>query len=117
MTHSGGEMPPNPLDPQEALRRPPEECSTELAHPDRKPSEQDSAVTRAEAAERNHGRDDDHEGVPAKRIKLDAAENELSGGPRVTVSERQKGVAPIKAESVFRTGFVCHRGVLLIRLL
>ncbi len=88
--------PPNPLEPAIEL----EESSTsdlldKNIHPQQSPTAEDSAVTKAEKFER-HGIADGVEGSPLKRRKLDSENG--SQGP--TRSERQKGVAPIKKESV-----------------
>ena len=81
----------------------------ELPNPVSTSQVHDSAVSRAEKFERprmSNERQDD-ESPPSKRVKLESplsesikfeANGDLS--PKTTPSERQKGVAPIKAECV-----------------
>ena len=93
---SNGDPPPNPLEPAVGLM----ESSTphlldKTVHPQQIPMTEDSAVTKAEKFER-HGIADGVEESSSKRRKLDS-EN-VNRGP--IQSERQKGVAPIKKESV-----------------
>ena len=107
MSASPGEaeaMPPNPLDPENPLKPTPAEVGEELPHPAQPLYAEDSATTKAEKIER-HGlvngdrSDAGVEESPAKRIKLDIggdAGRVETQGP--LPSERQKGVAPIKAE-------------------
>ena len=86
---------PNPLEPTTALIPEPVRGNTEsLIHPQAEVAPEDSAVTKAEKFER-HAAIDDFEESSAKRVKLDI------GDDIATRRERQKGVAPIKAESVF----------------
>lgn len=66
------------------------------------PVEEDSAVTKAEKEAKKIGRygTTDDEDSPAKRIKLDpSATSHIEN--QSNQSERRKGIAPIKAESVF----------------
>ena len=94
--HNSGHPPPNPLEPADQLKT---SSNTDLldktVHPQQIPLTEDSAVTRAEKLER-HGIANDVEESPSKRRKLDSEIG--SQGP--TRSERQKGIAPIKKESV-----------------
>ena len=88
--------PPNPLEPAATLKEPSSSDSLDqTVHPQQTPTAEDSALTKAEKIER-HGILHNGEESPAKRRKVDA-EN-ASQGP--TQSERRKGVAPIKKESV-----------------
>ena len=64
-------------------------------HPQQIPMTEDSAVTRAEKFER-HGVADGVEESSSKRRKLDSE----NGNRGPIQSERRKGVAPIKKESV-----------------
>ncbi|KAA6414750.1 MAG: tRNA-dihydrouridine synthase 3 [Lasallia pustulata] len=107
MTGSSGEaeaMPPNPLDPQESLKPTPAAVGAEIPHPAQPLYAEDSATTKAEKGERHglmkcDGSDGSVEESPAKRIKLEAEGHEGRVGTHgPTPSERQKGVAPIKAE-------------------
>jgi len=81
-------METNPLDPSEALHRPPPSINTEEAHP-QPVFPEDSAVTKAEKLERyGPGTDaNDYAEPPTKRVRLDGDE-----------PVRIKGMAPIKAE-------------------
>lgn len=84
----------NPIDLNNVLRPEPETDVVErVVHPQTEQREEDSALTKAEKCER-HGGLDEFEDSPAKRVKLDMDSEES----RLTKSERQKGVAPIKAE-------------------
>lgn len=88
--------PPNPLEPAIQL----DDSSTsnllgKTVHPQQVPMTEDSAVTKAEKIER-HGSANGVEESPSKRRKV-VSENGNQGPTR---SERQKGVAPIKKESV-----------------
>ena len=88
--------PPNPLDPAAPLKEPSNSnLLDKTVHPQQSPTAEDSAVTRAEKIER-HGILRNGEESPAKRRKVDAENG--SQGP--IQSERRKGVAPIKKESV-----------------
>lgn len=96
MEDSNGNPPPNPLEPAFQLEQ---SSTSELVdkkvHPQQVPMAEDSAVSKAEKFER-HGIADGVEISQSKRRKLDSEDG--SQGP--TRSERQKGVAPIKVESV-----------------
>ena len=67
-------------------------------HPQQIPMTEDSAVTKAEKLER-HGVADGVEESSSKRRKVDSE----NGNRGPIQSERQKGVAPIKKESVAPT--------------
>lgn len=93
---SNGHPPPNPLEPAVDLV----ESSTphsldKTVHPQQVQMAEDSAVTKAEKFER-HGLADGVEESSSKRRKLDSE----NGNRGPIQSERQKGVAPIKKESV-----------------
>ncbi len=96
------EVPVNPLDSVSPLKAPPLEPGREEAHPPQAPYPEDSSVTKAEKFER-HGvatRELGAEGFeqsPAKRIKLDGDNGEVSTVSNADAPERQKGVAPIKS--------------------
>lgn len=68
----------------------------QLVQPQQAPLEEDSAATKAEKIERNFIEGNSEE-PPTKRVKLESNEQVLEAQ---TTTERQKGVAPIKAESV-----------------
>ena len=95
------QTPKNPLDSSEALNRAAEVSETivdSVPNPGTSLTEQDSALTKAEKVERPTSLkelNEDNESPPQKRVKLS---NEANSRP--TPSERQKGVAPIKAEYV-----------------
>lgn len=94
MKSSGGQSPRNPLEP--AIKLDSEsELLDKVVHPQQVPTNEDSAVTKAEKFER-HGIADGMEESPPKRRKLESE----NGMQNPTPSERQKGVAPIKEESV-----------------
>ena len=101
MDNLGGEKPPNPLEPAVTLVGPQESSLTSLdekrAHPQDVPMVGDSATTKAEKYER-HGIEDIVVESPSKKRRLENREEDGLLGP--TKSERQKGVAPIKPESV-----------------
>lgn len=89
----------NPIDPEIKLQPNPEIQPVEsVVHPQKIIEDEDSAVTKAEKFER-HAATEDIAEPPTKRARLDDDSIQLDRG--VTRSERQKGVAPIKAESVF----------------
>ena len=91
---------PNPLEPSTALI--PESvrgATASTVHPQKDVAAEDSAVTKAEKFER-HAVVDGYEESSTKRVKLDLGDDTGSNGQSITRSERQKGVAPIKAESV-----------------
>ena len=94
------ELPPNPLMSEVKLEAPGlAQPEVENTNPQKLPHELDSAVTKAEKFE-CHGFTDDNNESPSKRIKLNHVDcaDESSNG--LSKSERQKGIAPIKAESV-----------------
>ncbi len=94
MEQSGGNAPSNPLEPNSELEEPSATSAVNsTVHPQTDQITEDSAVTKAEKYER-HGIADSVEESPSKRRRLDPR---VEDGP--TKSERQKGVAPIKAES------------------
>ena len=103
MQYSNADAPPNPLEPAVKLKEPPNSgLIDQIVHPQQAPADEDSAVTRAEKFERHGIADaDDIEESPSKRRKL-VSENETQ---RPTQSERQKGVAPIRSESVSSISF------------
>lgn len=93
---------PNPLEPTTTLLPGSASAGMEQqVHPQKVVAPGDSAVTRAEKYER-HAEPEDFVESRSKRIKLDvdpeADADAVEQEP--TLSERQKGVAPIKAESV-----------------
>ena len=91
----------NPIDPDTTLKPilAPEPIERSV-HPQQNPEDEDSAVTKAEKFER-HAASGHFEEPPSKRVKLEPNSDTLEGDPGPTKSERQKGVAPIRAESVF----------------
>lgn len=90
----------NPIDPETRLKPNGASKSTEsLIHPQKTQEDEDSAVTKAEKFERHAAAEHEVE-HPSKRVKLDSSGDTHAGGPDATKSERQKGVAPIKPESV-----------------
>ena len=92
-------MEPNPLDPSLTLIPAPVlEPKESLIQPQKDVAAEDSAVTKAEKFER-HAALDGFEESPAKRVKLDLGGDRETVEQATTRSERQKGVAPIKAES------------------
>lgn len=92
---------PNPLEPTTPLIPEPVRGNTEsLIHPQAEVAPEDSAVTKAEKFER-HAAADDFEESSAKRVKLDIGDDLDGSEQTATRRERQKGVAPIKAELVF----------------
>ena len=89
------------MEPTTALISEPVQGNIEsLIHPQAEVAPEDSAVTKAEKFER-HAAADDFEESSAKRVKLDVGDDVGSREEPATRRERQKGVAPIKAESVF----------------
>ena len=93
---SNGYPPPNPLEPaMELVESSNPHMLDKTVHPQQSPMTEDSAVTKAEKFER-HGIADGVEESSSKRRKLDSEKG--NRGP--IQSERQKGVAPIKKESV-----------------
>lgn len=103
MQYSNADAPPNPLEPAIKLRDPSNSGLVDQnIHPLQVSAVEDSAVTKAEKFERHGSTDADGvEESPSKRRKI-ISENETQ---RPTRSERQKGVAPIKPESVSSTSF------------
>ena len=97
MEYSSSSDPPcNPLEPAIKLEDPStSDVVDQKLHPQQLPMAEDSAVTKAEKFER-HGIPNGVEESPSKRRKVDPGIG--TQGP--TRSERQKGVAPIKTESV-----------------
>jgi len=85
----------NPLEPTKTLQ---DTASTntrdKAVHSQKMPMEEDSSTTKAEKYER-HGTPDREPESPSKRRKLDPSTAQTHSP---TPSERQKGVAPIKAE-------------------
>ena len=73
--------------------------SEQTVHPQQSQFEEDSAIAKAEKIER-HGNGQDVNDPPTKRIKLDVSAGLETRAQAPTKSERRKGVAPIKAESV-----------------
>ena len=103
MQYSNADSPPNPLEPAIKLKDPSNSGFVDHnIHPLQVSAVEDSAVTKAEKFERHGTTDADGiEESPSKRRKI-ISENETQ---RPTRSERQKGVAPIKSESVSSTSF------------
>lgn len=95
--HADGKLEVNPLEPTTTLQPGLSSADVEQqVHPQKEVAPEDSAVTKAEKYER-HVAPEIAEGSSPKRVKLDSAPDANSTpAPR----ERQKGVAPIKAESV-----------------
>ena len=88
----------NPLDPSKALNTRADASETTIDHvpnPGTSITAQDSALTKAEKIERPASLGEDDDSPPQKRVKLGDETND-----RPTPSERQKGIAPIKAEYV-----------------
>lgn len=94
------EIPSNPIEPELAPKLPTTSVQLEqVVHP----IGEDSAVTKAAKVERHVIEEDTPEGPPTKRFKLEPTEQVLElelQGQDQTKTGRQKGVAPIKAESV-----------------
>ena len=93
----------NSISPEEPLKPELAELEEEVAHPSRPITEEDSAITKAEEIERHGSLNGNHDldgpdVPPAKRIKLAPDHGELNGIQSTAPSERQKGIAPIKAE-------------------
>ncbi|KAL8957023.1 MAG: hypothetical protein Q9183_006165 [Haloplaca sp. 2 TL-2023] len=90
----------NPLEPDKKLASPSHVDNIErVVHPQDTIFAQDSAVAKAEKTERHGAENDFHESA-TKRLKIDNSASQENGDDGVTKSERQKGVAPIKPESV-----------------
>lgn len=93
----------NPLEPRQPLKSPSYASGVDRkAHPQKHIHDEDSAVTKAEKIERHGGPDEDLEKSLTKRIKTDALATQDAKSDGLTRSERRKGVAPIKPESVQR---------------
>ena len=85
----------DPLDTPKPLEPQPSDSVVRNAHSASIPSEEDSAVTKADKFERRKLDNGQHDEEPAsKRVKI---EDEHDDEPPVPI-ERHKGVAPIKAE-------------------
>lgn len=83
------------VDPEEQLKAEPLILTNKDIHPASVPLEEDSATTKAEKLERRGRSIPQEDDEPSsKRVRLNV-ESEIK--PPLT-SERQKGVAPIKAE-------------------
>ncbi|KAL8785018.1 MAG: hypothetical protein Q9213_003611 [Squamulea squamosa] len=95
----------NPLEPQDSLKPSVIQEIERTAHPQNIILDEDSAVTKAEKLERHGSLNDFSESV-AKRIKLEASAVEVASTEGPTKSERRKGVAPIKPESVLSEGHI-----------
>lgn len=97
------EITSNPIEPELTLKLPTTSVQLEqVVHPHQAPLEEDSAVTKAEKIER-HVIEDTPEEPPTKRAKLEPSEQALElelQEQDQTKTGRQKGMAPIKAESV-----------------
>lgn len=90
----------NPVDPSTDLK--PELSSDTVAkavHPQQTQFDEDSAATKAEKYER-HADAQGIDELPSKRIKLDPTPGTVQISQNLPPSERRKGVAPVKAESV-----------------
>lgn len=91
------EIPSNPIERGLDLELPSTSKPFEqVVQPQQVPLEEDSAATKAEKIER-HFIEGTSEEPPTKRVKLESNEQVLEAQ---TKTERQKGVAPIKAECV-----------------
>ena len=91
---------PNPLEPSDSLMPEPVKGTIQSLHPQKDVAEEDSAVTKAEKFERHAAADAFPESA-AKRVKLDVEVSPEREDQSAAKTERQKGIAPIKAESVF----------------
>lgn len=90
----------NPIDPETSLTPDAAPKTFERSiHPQKTQQDEDSAVTKAEKFER-HAAAEHEEEHPSKRVKLEMSGATHECNPSPTKSERQKGVAPIKSESV-----------------
>lgn len=87
-------MPSNPI--ERGLNLSSSTQFEQLVQPQQASIEEDSAATKVEKIER-HFIEGTSEEPPTKRVKLESNEQVLEAQ---TKTERQKGVAPIKAESV-----------------
>ena len=91
----------NPVDPDISLKPgSAQELIEASVHPQKDLEDEDSAVTKAEKVER-HANFDHFEEPSPKRVKLESIDDIVDFHTGPTKSERQKGVAPIKPESVF----------------
>lgn len=91
----------NPLEPHQPLKSPADAPNIDReAHPQQVVFAEDSAVTKAEKLERHGGPDHDLHESPTKRIKINPLDIQVADENGVTKSERRRGVAPIKSESV-----------------
>jgi tRNA-dihydrouridine synthase 3 len=97
---------PNPLAPEQSLKRPAEAQPEKEAHPPQPIFEEDSAVTKAEKVER-HGpevafgnavAEDEFEESPAKRLKLEPDPTTNTELPKADAREKVKGIALVKPE-------------------
>lgn len=88
------EIPFNPI--EQGLNLSTSNPFEQLVQPQEAPIEEDSAATKAEKIEQ-HFIEGTSEEPPTKRVKLESNEQVLEAQ---TKTERQKGVAPIKAECV-----------------
>lgn len=95
MADTDGRSPPNPM--ELAMKMEVISTADKTIHPQDARFAEDLAVTKAEKYERL-GVYDDVEESPSKKRKIDSSHESGNLGP--TRSERQKGVAPIKPESV-----------------
>ncbi|KAL8986982.1 MAG: hypothetical protein Q9177_003771 [Variospora cf. flavescens] len=101
MTEGEGKKMANPMEPTQSLRSPSRIPSPEKeVHPQKEIFEEDSTLTKAEKIERHGGPDDGIRESPPKRIKIENLATKDASMTETTRSERRKGVAPIKAESV-----------------
>ncbi|TVY49802.1 tRNA-dihydrouridine(47) synthase [NAD(P)(+)] [Lachnellula occidentalis] len=102
---------PNPLAPEQSLKRPLEGQQLEEAHPPQPIFPQDSAVTKAEKIERNGVNADTVEAAeapitsevsepPSKRVKV---EERTAEAPTVDARDKVKGIALVKPEYLIDT--------------
>lgn len=87
---------PNPLNPEQSLKRPLNGEQKEEAHPPQPIFPEDSAVTKAEKIERNGLSSDTPEASerPPKRVKVDEEGTEAPKDSR----DKVKGIALVKSE-------------------
>ncbi|KAL8646857.1 MAG: hypothetical protein Q9210_005892 [Variospora velana] len=91
----------NPMEPTQSLKSPSHIPNAEKeVHPQKETFDEDSTLTKAEKIERHGGPDDGICESPPKRIKIENLATKDASMTETTRSERRKGVAPIKAESV-----------------
>ncbi len=100
----------NPLDPDSSLKAPPPEPEREEAHPPQDTYPEDSFVTKAEKFERHGlasedlGSDGVNQPPPPKRLKLALNEEQATTVlDEFHTEKRQKGIAPVKPESVLNS--------------